>query len=72
MNCKKIDQSVFDLCYPDDEVFVYPAIVNSKSMKPDRYQNSLCGKLIITDPLFKAPLSKTFEKGSISFRCKKG
>jgi len=33
MNCKKIDKSRFDLCYFDDKVIVYSAIVNSKSLK---------------------------------------
>ena len=33
MNCKKIDKSRFELCYFDDEVVVYSAIVNSKSLK---------------------------------------
>ena len=33
MNCKKIDESRFELCHVDDDAFVYTAEVNSVSLK---------------------------------------
>lgn len=33
IDCKDIDKSRFDLCYQDDEISVYSAVVNSKSLK---------------------------------------
>jgi hypothetical protein len=35
MNCKKIDESRFELCHVDDDAFVYTALVNSVSLKRD-------------------------------------
>jgi hypothetical protein len=33
INCSQPDLSRFDLCYEDDDVFVYTAVVNSRSLK---------------------------------------
>ncbi len=35
IDCKTIDKSRFKLCYHDDDVKVYSAVVNSKSLKRD-------------------------------------
>ncbi|MDM8556447.1 hypothetical protein QUF75_17115 [Desulfococcaceae bacterium HSG7] len=35
MNCKKIGKSHFGLCCQDDEISIYSAMVNSKSLKRD-------------------------------------